>query len=80
MALISNASKVMLKTFMPGFNSMWTENFQTYKLDWQRNQGSNCQHLMDHWKSKRIPKNIYFYIIEYTKAFDSVDHNKLENS
>ena len=31
-------------------------------------------------KSKRIPeKNIYFCIIDYAKAFDCVDHNKLEN-
>ena len=30
---------------------------------------------MDHRKSKRIPKNICF--IDYTKAFDCVDHNKL---
>ena len=41
----------------------------------------NCQHPLDHRKSKskRIPeKNICF--IDYAKAFDCVDHNKLENS
>ena len=32
---------------------------------------------MDHQKSKRIPENIYFCFIDYAKAFDSVDHNKL---
>ena len=32
---------------------------------------------MDHRKSKRIPPNIYFCFIDYTKAFDYVDHNKL---
>ena len=33
---------------------------------------------MGHRKSKRIPeKNIYFCFIDYTKAFDCVDHNKL---
>ena len=42
-----------------------------------RNQRSNCQHLLDHWKSKRVPKNIYFCFIDYAKAFDCVDHNKL---
>ena len=32
-------------------------------------------------KSKRVPeKNIYLCFIDYAKAFDSVDHNKLENS
>ena len=29
------------------------------------------------WKSKRVPKNIYFCFIDYAKGFDSVDHNKL---
>ena len=32
---------------------------------------------MNHQKSKRIPKNIYFCFIDYVKAFDCVDHNKL---
>ena len=43
------------------------------------NQRSNCQHLLDHQKSKRVPKKhpIYFCFIHYVKAFDCVDHNKL---
>ena len=43
----------------------------------QRNQRSKCQHLLDHQKSKRVPKKIHFCFIEYAKAFDCVDHNKL---
>ena len=31
------------------------------------------------WKSKRIPKKIYFCFIDYSKAFDCVDYNKLWN-
>ena len=47
----------------------------------QRNQRSNCQHLLDHWKSKRVPeKNICFCFIDYTKTSNCVDQNKLENS
>ena len=42
-----------------------------------RNQRSNCQHLLDHRKSKRVPKNIYFCFIDYAKSFDCVEHNKL---
>ena len=42
-----------------------------------RNQRSNCQHLLDHRKSRRIQKNIYYFFIDYAKAFDCVDHNKL---
>ena len=32
---------------------------------------------MDHRKSKQAPKKIYFCFIDYAKAFDCVDHNKL---
>ena len=62
----------------PGFNNMWTMNFQMFKLvlEKQRNQRSNCQHLLDHRKSKRVHKNIYSCFMGYTKAFDCVDHNK----
>ena len=54
-ALISNASKVMIKILQVGFNSMWTENFQMFKLDLekQRNQRWNCQHPLDHTKKLR---------------------------
>ena len=41
---------------------------------------SNCQHLLDHGKSKRVQKNMYFCFIDYVKAFEREDHNKLENS
>ena len=34
--------------------------------------------MLDHRNSKRVPeKNIYFCIIDYAKAFDCVDHNKI---
>ena len=38
------------------------------------------QHPSDHQKSKSSRKTIYFYFIDYAKAFDRVDHNKQENS
>ena len=31
-------------------------------------------------KARKFQKNIYFCFIDYIKVFDSVDHNKLENS
>ena len=55
-------------------------NFQMFKLDLEKaeEQRSNCQHLLAHQKSKRVPeKNIYFCFIDYAKAFDCMDHNKL---
>ena len=36
-----------------------------------------------HWimeKAREFQKHIYFCFIDYTKAFNCVDHNKLENS
>ena len=33
--------------------------------------------MLDHQKSKEFRKNIYFCFIDYTKAFDCVDNNKL---
>ena len=37
----------------------------------------NCQHLLDHRKTREFQKNIYFCFTDYAKAFDCVDHNKL---
>ena len=43
----------------------------------QRDQRSNCQHLLDHRKNKGISENIYFCFIDYSKIFDCMDQNKL---
>ena len=51
-----------------------------FKLDLEkaRNQRSNSQHPFDHRKSKKIPeKHLLLRFIDYAKAFDCVDHNKL---
>ena len=42
----------------------------------QRNQRANCQHSLDHQKSKRVPKKIYFCFINYAKVFYCVDPKK----
>ena len=44
-----------------------------------RNKRSNCQHPQDPQKSKRIQEK-YICFIDYTKALNCVNHNKLENS
>ena len=62
------------------FNSMWTENFQMYKLNLEkaRNQRSNCQHLLDQIKSKRIPEeHLLLLLLHWLCWSDCVDHNKL---
>ena len=43
-----------------------------------RDQIANIYWIMD--KAREFQKNIYFCFIDYAKAFDCVDHNKLENS
>ena len=40
---------------------------------------SNCQHTLDHRKSKGIPPQKIYCFIDYAKAFDCVDHNKVWN-
>ena len=45
--------------------------------------GTRDQIANIHWiikKAREFQKNIYFCFIDYAKAFDCVDHNKLENS
>ena len=46
-----------------------------FNLDLEKR--SNCQHPLDHPKARQFQRNIYFYFIDYAKAFDCVDHNKL---
>ena len=41
-------------------------------------QIANIRWIME--KARAFQKNIYFFFIDYAKAFDCVDHNKLENS
>ena len=43
-----------------------------------RDQIANIRWIME--KAREVQKNIYFWFIDYAKAFDFVDHNKLENS
>ena len=43
-----------------------------------RDQIANIPWIME--KAREFQKNIYFCFIDYAKAFDCVDHNKLENS
>ena len=49
----------------------------------QSGRGTRDQIVNIHWiieKAREFQKYIYFCLIDYVKAFDCVDHNKLENS
>ena len=48
-----------------------------FKLDLEKGEESEIQHLLDHRKSKRLPEKHLLHFIDYAKAFDCVDHNKL---
>ena len=51
-----------------------------FKLDLEKGRGTRDQIANIHWiieEAREFQKNIYFCFIDYAKAFDSVDHNKL---
>ena len=70
--------KLYLKSSKLGFSITWTETFQMFKLasENQRNQRSNCQHLLARREIKGIPEIYLPLFHDYTKVFDSVEHNK----
>ena len=76
--LISHTSKVPLKILQPGFSSMWTENFQIYKLGLEKRKEPEIKlpTFAGSWKKQdNSPQNLLLHY--YVKAFDCVDHNKL---
>ena len=57
-------------------------NFQMFKLDLEKAEEPDIKlptTVESSKKQDRSRKNISFCFIEYSKAFDCVDHNKLEN-
>ena len=72
--------KLCSKFSKQGFNSTWTMNFQMFKLDLEKAERTRYQIANTCWiieKAREFQKNIYFCFIDYAKAFDCVDHNKL---
>ena len=62
------------------FNSMWTRNFQMFKLDIEKAEEPEIKLPTSFGSSKKQEssiKNIYFCFIDYVKAFDCVGHHKL---
>ena len=58
---------------------MWTVNFQMFKLDLEKAEETEIKlpTSTGSLKKQEFQKNIYFCFIDYAKAFDCVDHNKL---
>ena len=79
-ALISHASKVMLKILQVGLQQYVNHEFPDVQDGFRKGRGNRDQIANICWimeKAKEFRKNIYFCIIDYVKAFDYVDHNKL---
>ena len=76
-ALISHASKVMLKILQARLQQyLYCELPDVQAGFRQRNQRSNCQHPLDHWKSKRVPEKHLLLLFWLCRSL-CVDHNKL---
>ena len=78
--LISHASKVMLKILQARLQQYMNRELPDVQAGFRKGRGTRDQIASIHWiigEKRRIPENIYFCFIEYAKAFDCVDHNKL---
>ena len=79
-ALISHASQVMLKILQARLQQYMNHRLPDVQADFRRGRGMRDQIANIHWimeKATEFQKNIYFCFIDYAKAFDCVDHNKL---
>ena len=82
-ALISNPSKVMLKILQARLQQYVNRELPYVQAGFRKGRGTRDQIANICWiieKAREFQKNIYFCFIDYVKAFDCVDHNKLENS
>ena len=82
-ALISHTSKVMLKILQERLQQYMNWELPDVQAEFSNGSGSRDQIVNIHCiieKAREFQKNIYFCFIDYTKAFDCMDHNKLENS
>ena len=83
MALISHASKVMLKILQARLQQYVNRELPDVQAGFRKGRGMRDQIANIRWiieKAREFQKNIYFCFSDYTKAFDCVDHNKLWKS
>ena len=82
-ALISHKSKVMLKIFQARLQKNVNHELPDVQAGFRKGRGTRDQIAIICWiieKASQFQKNIYFCFVDYAKASDCVDHNKLENS
>ena len=79
-ALISHTSKVMLKILQARLQQYVNSELPDVQAGFRKGRGTRDQVANICWiikKAREFQKNIYFCFIDYAKAFDCVDHNKL---
>ena len=79
-ALISYTSKVMLKILQARLQQYVNRELPHVQAGFRRGRGTRDQIANICWimeKAREFQKNIYFCFVDYAKAFDCVDHNKL---
>ena len=80
-ALISHASKVMLKILQARLQQYMNCELSDVQAGFGKGRGTRDQIANIPWiieKAREFQKNIYFCFIDYAKAFECVDHNKLK--
>ena len=73
----------MLKILQARLQQYVNHELPDVQADFRKGRGTRDQIANIHWimeKAREFQKNIYFCFIDYAKAFDCVDHNKLGNS
>ena len=79
-ALISHASKVMLKILQARLQQFMSHELPDVQAGFRKGRGTRDQIANICWiiqKATEFQINIYLCFIDYAKAFDHVDHNKL---
>ena len=79
-ALISHASKVMLKILQVRLQQYMNRELPDVQAGFRKARGTRDQIANIRWimkKAREFQKNIYFCFIDYAKAFHCVDHKKL---
>ena len=73
----------MLKILQARLQQYVNHKLPEVQAGFRKGRGARDQIANIHWiieKAREFQKNISFCFIDYAKAFDYVDHNKLENS
>ena len=79
-ALTSHASKAMLKILQARLQQYMNHDILDVQAGFRKGRGTRDQIANIRWiieKAREFQKNIYFCFIDYAKAFDCVDHNKM---